>query len=1383
MKSDKVKSKLMFALGAAVLVGAFVLAVLAILTTIGLLSGSTAGADSPPPTPTPVREEPTLWITTTVESLEAPVEIGKPAKGHPKLGSSLNQLLEAHRREGLAGAQAFAKTHMMVLDDDRVQVEVLAAPEAMSTLKEAIEAVGGEYQGHYKTLLQALVPIGALEQLAEREDVWLIRDPVRVIPSEPLLVGAYTSEGVTASNAAAWHTAGYIGSGVKVGIIDGDFEGYTGLLGTDLPPSVIARDYTGTGMETESAHGTACAEIVYDMAPGATMYLSKVSTVVEVNNAVNDLIADGVEIISHSMSWFGTGPGDGTGPAADIVANARANDVFFAKSAGNYAEVHWNGYFVNYGDGTHKWAPDKGNVNPFGPGDGRWYVFPEGKPIYVDLRWDDWTHVNQDYDLILVGWTGSKWTREAVSANYQNGGPGQTPYESINIYAPYEAPYGVVVVRYSATRDVYLDLIAPKMWGLDERVAARSLGGAPSDSPDAITVGAVDVNPPYPLEPYSSQGPTYGPGGVPTGGITKPDIAAYANVSTVSYGAEEFAGTSAAAPHVAGAAALVKQAFPGYNVDQLQSFLEGRAIDQGTPGKDNQYGSGRLWLGEPPGITPTPTATPSRTPTATPTHTPTPTVTHTPPAPGMPGDCNGDSKVDAGDISACVLEIFDGDGNNPADTPGGTFLGNPGCDANEDGIVDAGDISCTVLLIFQGPGACGGGASATSRRVTPGPTAASTGPALAIPDQVPASPGGRVTVPVNFTAHGHSISSVVFSVDYDETWLSFDPTDSDGDGIPDAVTFNVPGAFSASVTFDSTDTDGELDFSIGDFFPPLAALPDGVIVSITLDVGSPPSTTEAAVNFSQDPPASFGSTAGQSIPGTTDNGSVLIAAQRPKAIYLPLLLRNYRPSPNLSTSTKAVNRATAQPGDSLLYTIVLNNTGALDADAYLTDAIPPYTTYVLGSATGGAVYNPALNQIEWTGTIRVGVSIAITFRVVVNPGTPNGTVIVNTAIIGDGVNPPFARTVTTTIAATPTPTNTPTRTPTFTPTTTPTATPTTTPTSTPSLTPTLTPSPTPTPTPTPCATVSGVIAGNVTWRSGCTYIVTGDTLIRDSLTIEDGVTVIFDGYYELRVDGDLKARGEEESKIIFTSSARTKGSWVGIEFAGSPFDPSSASFIEHSIIEFANVGIETWYDSPNIGRNILRDNRIALSINWPRSPMSIARNLIERNGEITDGGHTAAVYVWPSSYAPRPDVKIWYNSVINNLSGIYVGETVDFENLFIINNNLHSNTYWNVYVDSGPSGEEIDATNNWWSTVDTSVIDEKIWDFNDDIDLAEVIYEPFATEPIPGAPTPTESTRIYDHAVSSSAGVSGIGRLRDSTRWIILVPEGHGTEPWLPDLD
>ncbi len=75
---------------------------------------------------------------------------------------------------------------------------------------------------------------------------------------------------------------------------------------------------------------------------------------------------------------------------------------------------------------------------------------------------------------------------------------------------------------------------------------------------------------------------------------------------------------------------------------------------------------------------------------------------------GLLGDCNGDGLVNAGDLSALVLEIFDGDDILPEDTPGGTFPGNPvGCNPNQDYVVDAGDLSCTVMIIFGNTGCTG----------------------------------------------------------------------------------------------------------------------------------------------------------------------------------------------------------------------------------------------------------------------------------------------------------------------------------------------------------------------------------------------------------------------------------------------------------------------------------------------------------------------------------------------------------------------------------------------------------------------------------------------------------------------------------------------------
>ncbi len=97
--------------------------------------------------------------------------------------------------------------------------------------------------------------------------------------------------------------------------------------------------------------------------------------------------------------------------------------------------------------------------------------------------------------------------------------------------------------------------------------------------------------------------------------------------------------------------------------------------------------------------TPTPTITPTPSNTPTPTKTPTPTITPTPVV--APGDCNFDQLINAGDLSALGIELFDGDGQEPFSVRGGTFPGEPaGCNANSDAAVDAADISCMVLLIF-----------------------------------------------------------------------------------------------------------------------------------------------------------------------------------------------------------------------------------------------------------------------------------------------------------------------------------------------------------------------------------------------------------------------------------------------------------------------------------------------------------------------------------------------------------------------------------------------------------------------------------------------------------------------------------------------------------
>lgn len=220
-----------------------------------------------------------------------------------------------------------------------------------------------------------------------------------------------------------------------------------------------------------------------------------------------------------------------------------------------------------------------------------------------------------------------------------------------------------------------------------------------------------------------------------------------------------------------------------------------------------------------------------------------------------PGDCNTDNLVDAGDIPATVLEIFDGDGSNASAAAGGTYPGSPvGCDANQDTIIDAGDIPCTVLLIFNGPNACGGALNLEEQGGQAKP------PTLSLLEWK--VEGDQMIVPIGFSPGDHQISSVVFAIDYDPDVAGIDPTDIDGDGIPEAVELNLPPEFAAAVLVDQQV--GQVRFMIADVSAPLAALPEQVIAQVMWQVKSG-GLTYAGVTLSTAFPASFGNVNGQRV--------------------------------------------------------------------------------------------------------------------------------------------------------------------------------------------------------------------------------------------------------------------------------------------------------------------------------------------------------------------------------------------------------------------------------------------------------------------------------------------------------------------------------------
>ena len=511
---------------------------------------------------------------------------------HPRLDDALAELAAQPAGERAADAPT---TDGLTMQDGRVQARLVVAADGQDAARAAVVAAGGEVTGALDGALQVWLPPATLTAVADSPGVAYLGAP----DYAQLAAADAVSEGIARAEATAWHVAGLRGQGVRIAIIDGGFQGYTAKLGSELPANVVVKNFVDGQPDAEvdatTPHGTACAEIVYDMAPSAQLYLIKIATDVDLDQAVSYAIAQNVDVISTSLTFLNITPGDGTGRFAAMADRAQAAGILWTTAAGNYRETHWSGTSTDGdNDNLHEYAPGV-EVNVFGPGNGSAYQIPAGVVLSPALRWDDWTEVRQDFRLLLLRYNGATFDIVASANNPQTGLPGQRPTERLNyITTGGAAIYGVAIQRISGARPVFLNLLTPNR-ELDRRVPAMSLGDL-ADVPGVLTVGAVTINMPFPAADYSSEGPTTGPGGTADGGQRKPDIAAFAGVSTASYGTRAFSGTSAATPHVAGAAALISNRHPTFGPDAIRFHLEEMAVDQGPACADTRYGFGRLLL-------------------------------------------------------------------------------------------------------------------------------------------------------------------------------------------------------------------------------------------------------------------------------------------------------------------------------------------------------------------------------------------------------------------------------------------------------------------------------------------------------------------------------------------------------------------------------------------------------------------------------------------------------------------------------------------------------------------------------------------------------------------------------------------------------------------
>ncbi|HAZ30701.1 TPA: hypothetical protein DCY65_03925, partial [Candidatus Acetothermia bacterium] len=502
-----------------------------------------------------------------------PVTLEKVARGNPFVDGAIETLLSVVRQVVPTG-QVTALAHLPFPAQDvltkvagMLGIPVLGAAGEITLV---IERRGGvaplgispEAMPSPLGLTEVSVPLGQLESFLAQVGAGVY---VR-LPHTPHELGV-TSQGAALVGAGAFHAAGIRGAGARVAVIDLGFNGLAASQARgDLRPTVITRDFTGTGVASGISHGTAVAEIVHDVAPDAQLYLIKIGNEVDLDHAITYSISEGMHIITHSLGWYNTNFYDGTGVIADIVRRATDAGILWVQAAGNSARRHYGATFADgNGDGWHDTDVT--------------LTATAGQPMRIYITWDAWPKTGDDYDLYLFGPGGA-----LVASSTRTQGGTEQPTESVTTTATATGTYRVRIHRAGgATRRLSLFSINQD---LAPAVAASSIP-APGDVTEALTVGAVNWTnyTTGPIAPYSSRGPT-------TDGRPKPDLVAPDNVTTgVVPHYSPFQGTSAAAPHVAGVAALLKAESPALTRPTLTSRILALCVAMGDP---FAFGAGRL---------------------------------------------------------------------------------------------------------------------------------------------------------------------------------------------------------------------------------------------------------------------------------------------------------------------------------------------------------------------------------------------------------------------------------------------------------------------------------------------------------------------------------------------------------------------------------------------------------------------------------------------------------------------------------------------------------------------------------------------------------------------------------------------------------------------
>lgn len=539
----------------------------------------------------------------------------KAARGlETKIDSSVRRLMRDVRRTAGRAPLALlsAARAWKVRDNGAIQVYLVMTGAFEANLAAlAASGIATERAIAEGNLVQAWLTPSQVELVAAMPFVRLVRLPGYAFTNS----GNVVTEGDVAHRSDQLRTSPLCldGDGVRIGIIsDGIDNALEAMLANELPAKPgkkFSADITvAAGLNGDGDEGTAMLEIVHDLAPNAKLFFAGPATSADMFVAMNTLAEDlECHVVCDDLSFFDQ-------PFFDdgLLATAGSSAVFgagrsYVTSAGNQAQEHWQDAFSgvvvnNAATGNANWTL----MDFDGAGDHSMDVtVPANGRILVFLQWnDEFGSSTNDYELYVVNQ--AETTVFGSSTNTQNGK--QDPAEFISLNNNGAAPVNAkIFIREFNAPD---GPSVMEMFVLDSSVneyasAADAIFGHAA-AEGVISVGAVDASDtPCGLEDFSNHGPSTvwfpfeerdTPTFVATDRVHVSGAGCFAcdpnDCPPPPAGGCSFAGTSAAAPHIAGIIAQMLEIKIDATPAEVLEALKASTTDCGDAGFDFAFGHG-----------------------------------------------------------------------------------------------------------------------------------------------------------------------------------------------------------------------------------------------------------------------------------------------------------------------------------------------------------------------------------------------------------------------------------------------------------------------------------------------------------------------------------------------------------------------------------------------------------------------------------------------------------------------------------------------------------------------------------------------------------------------------------------------------------------------